>query len=90
MCDWSNESEQQCIMINFDYEKLKGDGGIRMVQESAREMGGLLIDDLNQDIRSVQMQNFTLCIIHTADNANLLLETSGVFIRQEALYQQLM
>ena len=34
-------AEQQCIMINFDYENLKGDGGIRMVQESAREMGGL-------------------------------------------------
>ena len=41
-------TEQQCIMINFSYEELKGDGGIRMVQESAKEMANLLIDDLNK------------------------------------------
>ena len=69
-------SEQQCIMINFDYEKLKGDGGIRMVQESAREMGGLLIDDLNQVFRTDA--EFHSVYIHTADNANMLLETSGI------------
>ena len=69
-------SEQQCIMINFDYEKLKGDGGIRMVQESAREMGGLLIDDLNQVFRTDA--EFHSVYIHTADNANVLLETSGI------------
>ena len=69
-------SEQQCIMINFDYQKLKGDGGIRMVQESAREMGGLLIDDLNQVFRT--NAEFHSVYIHTADNANMLLETSGI------------
>ncbi|MBT4326445.1 MAG: hypothetical protein HOD60_05995 [Candidatus Nitrosopelagicus sp.] len=69
-------SEQQCIMINFDYEKLKGDGGIRMVQESAREMGGMLIDDLNQVFRTDA--EFHSVYIHTADNANVLLETSGI------------
>jgi len=69
-------AEQQCIMINFDYEKLKGDGGIRMVQESAREMGGLLIDDLNQVFRT--NAEFHSVYIHTADNANMLLETSGI------------
>jgi hypothetical protein len=69
-------AEQQCIMINFDYEKLKGDGGIRMVQESAREMGGLLIDDLNQVFRTDA--EFHSVYIHTADNANRLLETSGI------------
>jgi hypothetical protein len=69
-------AEQQCIMINFDYENLKGDGGIRMVQESAREMGGLLIDDLNQVFRT--NTEFHSVYIHTADNANMLLETSGI------------
>ena len=69
-------AEQQCIMINFDYENLKGDGGIRMVQESAREMGGLLIDDLNQVFRTDA--EFHSVYIHTADNANVLLETSGI------------
>ena len=69
-------AEQQCIMINFDYQNLKGDGGIRMVQESAREMGGLLIDDLNQVFRTDA--EFHSVYIHTADNANVLLETSGI------------
>ena len=69
-------AEQQCIMINFDYQNLKGDGGIRMVQESAREMGGLLIDDLNQVFRT--NAEFHSVYIHTVDNANMLLETSGI------------
>ena len=69
-------AEQQCIMINFDYQNLKGDGGIRMVQESAREMGGLLIDDLNQVFRT--NAEFHSVYIHTSDNANMLLETSGI------------
>ena len=45
-------TEQQCIMINFRYEELKGDGGIRMVQESARAMGDEIIDDLNEMFRT--------------------------------------
>ena len=39
-------------MINFNYEQLRGDGGIRIVQESAREMAELLIDDLNDVFRT--------------------------------------
>ena len=68
-------TEQQCIMINFSYEELKGDGGIRMVQESAKEMANLLIDDLNKVFRTDT--EFHSVFIHTADNANVLLETSG-------------
>jgi len=69
-------SEEQCIMINFDYQQLKGDGGIRMVQDSAREMGNQIIDELNEvlDVES----EFHSTFIHTVDDANLLLETSGV------------
>jgi len=69
-------AEQQCIMINFSYEDLKGDGGIRMVQDSARNMGNELIDDLNEVYRT--NATFHSTFIHTIDDTNLLLETSGV------------
>ena len=69
-------AEQQCIMINFSYEELKGDGGIRMVQDSARNMGNELIDDLNEVYRT--NATFHSTFIHTVDDTNLLLETSGV------------
>ncbi len=69
-------SDQQCIMINFDYLELKGDGGIRMVQDSAREMSSVLIDDL-EDIIGVESE-FHSTFIHTVDDTNALLETSGV------------
>ena len=69
-------SEEQCIMINFDYQQLKGDGGIRMVQDSAREMGNEIIDQLNEEL-GVEGE-FHSTFIHTVDDANLLLETSGV------------
>ena len=69
-------SEEQCIMINFDYQQLKGDGGIRMVQDSAREMGNDIIDQLNEEL-GVEGE-FHSTFIHTVDDANLLLETSGV------------
>ena len=69
-------TEQQCIMINFDYEELKGDGGIRMVQESARMMGDELIEDLNNVFRTDT--TFHSTFIHVGNEANLLLETSGV------------
>ena len=68
-------SEQQCIMINFAYEELKGDGGIRMVQDSAREMADLIIDDLNQIFRTDT--KFHSTFIHTSDDANTLMKTSG-------------
>ena len=69
-------SEEQCIMINFDYQQLKGDGGIRMVQDSAREMGNEIIDDLYETL-GVEGE-FHSTFIHTVDDANMLLETSGV------------
>jgi len=68
-------SEQQCIMINFDYQKLKGDGGIRQVQDSAREMAEEVIDDL-KDIFGKDAE-FHSTFIHTVDDTNMLLETSG-------------
>ena len=68
-------SEEQCIMINFDYQQLKGDGGIRMVQDSARNMGNEIIDELNTTL-GIETE-FHSTFIHTVDDSNLLLETSG-------------
>ncbi len=68
-------SEEQCIMINFDYQQLKGDGGIRMVQDSAREMGNELISELNE-LFGMETK-FHSTFIHTVDDANIVLETSG-------------
>ena len=69
-------ADQQCIMINFNYEELKGDGGIRIVQDSAREMGNVLIDDLEELFRT--NTEFHSTFIHTVDDANTMMETSGV------------
>ncbi len=68
-------SEQQCIMINFDYQRLKGDGGIRQVQDTAREMSGEVIDDLKEIFGDDA--EFHSTFIHTVDDTNMLLETSG-------------
>jgi len=67
--------EQQCIMINFDYQRLKGDGGIRQVQDTAREMSGEIIDDLKAIFGN--SAEFHSTFIHTVDDTNMLLETSG-------------
>tara|TARA_B100000029_G_scaffold376823_1_gene371441 strand:+ start:706 stop:1926 length:1221 start_codon:yes stop_codon:yes gene_type:complete len=68
-------AEQQCIMINFDYQRLKGDGGIRQVQDSAREMSEEVIDDLMEIFGN--NAEFHSTFIHTVDDTNMLLETSG-------------
>lgn len=69
-------TEEQCIMINFNYQQLKGDGGIRMVQDSAKEMGEKIINELNEILG--MKGEFHSTFIHTVDDANILLETSGV------------
>ena len=69
-------TEEQCIMINFNYQQLKGDGGIRMVQDSAKEMGEKIINELNEALG--MKGEFHSTFIHTVDDANILLETSGV------------
>ena len=74
-CIMGVTTEQQCIMINFNYEELRGDGGIRMVQESAKEMANLLIDNLNEEF-GVETE-FHSVFIHVQDDANALLKTSG-------------
>ena len=69
-------AEEQCLMINFDYQQLKGDGGIRMVQESAKEMSNQVVKELNE-LLGMNLK-FHSTFIHTVDDANILLETSGI------------
>ena len=63
-------------MVNFSYEELKGDGGIARVQESARIMGDSIISELNDTFRV--NTEFHSTFIHTVDDANVLMQTSGV------------
>ena len=69
-------AEEQCLMINFDYQQLKGDGGIRMVQESAKEMSNQVVKKLNE-VLGMDLE-FHSTFIHTVDDANIFLETSGI------------
>ena len=68
-------TEEQCIMINFSYQELKGDGGIRQVQDSARDMGNEIITSMNELLGT--NAEFHSTFIHTVDDTNILLETSG-------------
>jgi len=68
--------EEQCLMVNFGYQELKGDGGIRTVQDSAKEMSAEIVEEMNH---ALGMDfKFHSTFIHTVDDANILLETSGV------------
>ncbi len=69
-------SEQQCIMINFDYQRLKGDGGIRQVQDTAREMSGEVIDDLKEIFGDDA--EFHSTFIHTVDEKELAKEDDSI------------
>ena len=69
-------TEQQCIMINFNYEQLRGEGGIKTVQESAKKMANMIISELNETFRTET--EFHSVFIHTSDEANAFLETSGI------------
>ena len=69
-------SDEQCLMINFDYQQLKGDGGIRTIQDSAEIMSEGVAEKLNE-ILGMDLE-FHSTFIHTVDDANILLDTSGV------------
>ena len=64
-------SDEQCLMINFDYQQLKGDGGIRTIQDSAEIMSEGVAEKLNE-ILGMDLE-FHSTFIHTVDDANILL-----------------
>ena len=63
-----------CIMINLSREGIKG--GIKAIQDTGREIGDTLIDDINTAFDT--NAEFHSVFLHQNDESNLALETSGV------------
>jgi len=63
-----------CIMINLSREGIEG--GIKAIQDTGREIGDTLIDDIN--IAFDTNAEFHSVFLHQNDESNLALETSGV------------
>ena len=69
-------SEEQCLMINIDYFGIKGDGGIKTIQTTAKQIGDELIPDVNQLLGLETIYHSVY--VHVADEANIGLGTSGM------------
>ena len=65
--------DQSCILINI--ERNPEDKGINAIQESSRNIGDSFIDEINQHLDTDA--KFFQVYIHTSDQANQELETSG-------------
>ena len=63
-----------CIMINLSREGIEG--GIKAIQDTGREIGDTLIDDINTAFDT--NAEFHSVFLHQNDESNLALETSGV------------
>jgi len=63
-----------CIMITLSREGIEG--GIRAIQDTGREIGDTLIDDINTAFGT--NAEFHSVFLHQNDESNLALETSGV------------
>ena len=67
-------SDQSCILINV--ERNPEDKGINAIQESTKKIGDSFIDEINQMLNTDA--KFFQVYIHTTDQANQELETSGI------------
>ena len=65
--------DQSCILINI--ERDPEDKGINAIQESSRKIGDMFIDEINQALDTDA--KFFQVYIHTSDQANQELKTSG-------------
>jgi len=63
-----------CVMINLSREGIEG--GIKAIQDTGREIGDTLIDDINTVFGT--NAEFHSVFLHQNDESNLALETSGV------------
>jgi len=63
-----------CIMINLSREGIEG--GIKAIQDTGREIGDTLIDDINTAFDT--NAEFHSVFLHQNEESNLALETSGV------------
>jgi hypothetical protein len=66
--------DESCIMINISREGIEG--GIFAIQDTAREVGDSLIEEINEVFDTDA--KFHSVFIHTQDKVNIALETSGV------------
>ena len=67
-------NDQSCILINV--ERNPEDKGINAIQESTKKIGDSFIDEINQMLNTDA--KFFQVYIHTTDQANQELETSGI------------
>ena len=67
-------SQESCILINI--ERDTEDKGIKAIQESTKRIGDSFIDEINQ-VLDTEAEFFQV-YIHTSDQTNQELETSGV------------
>ena len=67
-------ADQSCILINV--ERNPEDKGINAIQESTKKIGDSFIGEINQMLNTDA--KFFQVYIHTADQANQELETSGI------------
>ena len=74
-------NDQSCIIINI--ERNPEDKGINAIQESTREIGDKYIEDLNEIFDT--NAKFFQVYIHTDDEANQALDTSGVISGRGAI-----
>ncbi len=65
---------ESCIMITLLREGIEG--GIKAIQDTGREIGDMLIDDINTAFDT--NAEFHSVFLHQNDESNLALETSGV------------
>ena len=74
-------NDQSCIIINI--ERNPEDKGINAIQESTREIGDKYIEELNEIFDT--NAKFFQVYIHTDDEANQALDTSGVISGRGAI-----
>jgi len=70
--------DEICVLINISMEGIEG--GIIPIQDTAREIGDSLIDDINAAFGLDTKSHSTF--IHSEDTINRALETSGLILRE--------
>ena len=73
-CVLGVKNDSSCIMINLSREGIEG--GIKAIQDTGREIGDTLIDDINTAFDT--NAEFHSVFLHQNDESNVALETSGV------------
>ena len=73
-CVLGVQADQSCIMVNLSREGIEG--GIKAIQDTGREIGDSLIDDINSAFDTDAKIHSVF--LHQKDESNVALETSGI------------